>query len=53
MKVTGIRGKREDLNARRVTETLDLPPEVDVDRLKIARRADGFLILQESTQPPP
>jgi hypothetical protein len=45
--VTGIRVKRDDANARKVTETLEIPPEVNVEHLKIARRADGLLIIEE------
>jgi HSP20 family molecular chaperone IbpA len=45
--VSGTR-KRDGLNTRKTTETVEIPLGVNLESLKVARQADGTLIIQEA-----
>ena len=48
LKVEGRRPKRENLNARRLVETVDLPGGLQPENLKVARDYKGILHFEEA-----
>ena len=45
--ITAQRQKKGLQNARKVTEVIDIPECVDLEHLKIGRRLDGTLLIEE------
>jgi len=41
------RPKRNDMNMRKVTEVVEVPAGVKMENLKIGRRKDGFVVIEE------
>jgi len=45
--IIASRPKRDGLNARKVTEVIEIPDGVVMENLKIGRRPDGFVHIEE------